>query len=99
MNTILNEVNFTMLIDGVINNKIPGPSLKISYHDVEGNEYSIKYKSNFIVNEITPNMYSNNYTGTLCFEVITQSKTPHVLERVRRSYADFMIEHDFNKNK
>ncbi|EIU5794255.1 hypothetical protein ACU0J3_20660 [Salmonella sp. UPMP 2912] len=99
MNTILNEVNFIMLTDGRINKKISGPSLKISYRDVEGNEYSIKYESSFIVSEVIPNLYSNNYIGTLCFEVINQSRTPHVLQRIRKSYADFISEHDFNKNK
>ncbi|HED2995399.1 TPA: hypothetical protein R4Z75_001489 [Citrobacter freundii] len=99
VNTMLNEANFIMLTKGKISNGILGPTLRVVYHDVEGKAFSIKYESRFIVKEIIANIHHNNYIGSLCFEVVNQKRTPHVLKRIRKSYADFISEHDFNKNK
>lgn len=94
LNTMLNETNFLALINGILDKDVQGPSLKMTYYDVEGTKFSIKYNSKLIVKEISPHLYHNNYSGTVLFDVVDQSMTRQVLQRIRKSYARFIKENN-----
>ena len=96
---LLNETNFRMLINSKLDKRIEGPSLRITYYDVEGKRFEINYITNYIVKEVSFTATTNTYSGTLSFEVIKNNRTSRVLKRIRKSYADYMEEHDYNKTK
>lgn len=99
LNTIINIANFKALLNDPNINPIDGPTLRIEYQDVEGNKFNINYISRFVVHEIVPGLYTNRYIGTLEFIVVKKGWTAQTLQRIRKSYADFMNEYDFNINK
>ncbi|MBJ9129958.1 hypothetical protein [Citrobacter freundii] len=96
---LLNELNLLRNLNGEVPSIIDGPSLNILFSDVNGKKYSINYLSQFHLREHGAKPYENTYSGSLMFQVSKRSKTAQILQRIRKSYAEFMEEHNHNKYK
>lgn len=68
LNLMINEAMTTLHIETKLKKSIEGPTLHIAYTDVEGKKYTMRYKSYFIVNQITASLYTNSLSGTLYFD-------------------------------
>ncbi|MHC9003583.1 hypothetical protein [Enterobacter adelaidei] len=95
---LLNELNSLRIMNGEIPSIVVGPSLKITFSDAKGKEFSISYSSQYHLREYGDQPYANTYRGSLMFQVSKNSKTAQIQQRIRKSYATFMDEHYFNKN-
>ena len=96
---LLNELNSLRIMNGEIPTIVDGPSLKITFSDAKGKKFSISYSSQYHLREYGEQPYENTYRGALMFQVSKNSKTAQIQQRIRKSYADFIDEHDFNKNR
>ncbi|MBJ9225900.1 hypothetical protein GHT39_09520 [Citrobacter braakii] len=96
---LVNEFMFLQKQYGDINNSINGPLFKIMYSDIDGNKYNTQYSSKLIIYDRTKHANKIAFKGVLEFKVIKNSWTQRRLQKIRKSYADFMDEHDFNKNR
>lgn len=96
---LLNELNSLRILNDEIPSCVDGPSLNISFSDANGKHFSISYSSQYQLHEYGNQPYANTYRGSLKFHVSKRDKTTQVLQRIRKSYIDFMDEHYFNKNK
>lgn len=67
-NLMINDAMTTLHIETKSTKSIEGPSLYITYTDVEGKKYAMRYKSHFIVNMITASLYTYSISGTLYFD-------------------------------
>lgn len=67
-NIMINDAMTLLHIENKLTKAVEGPSLNISYTDVEGKKYSLQYKSHFIVKQITASLYTNSISGILFFE-------------------------------
>ncbi|WP_115192085.1 hypothetical protein ACHQI3_05730 [Raoultella planticola] len=80
-------------------NKTDAGQLTLRYEDISGNKITIKYQC--MVQMIRLQSISENGPRST-FRIELQrihTKTLPGLERLRKSYADFIGEHDYNKNK
>ncbi|HIC1104565.1 TPA: hypothetical protein ACWZ13_004533 [Escherichia coli] len=85
-----------------LNNKIDyvdGPLIKITYSDIDGNKYKTHYKSKLKVYEQTKRTNKISFKGILEFQVNNSNWIQRRLQKIRKSYADFITENDFNKNR
>ena len=96
---LLNEVLFNYKLKDGLTDSIDGPIFNIKYNDIDGNKYETEYKSKLSVNNITSNLNRVSFRCMLEFKASHSSWTQRRLQRIRKSYADFITEHDFNKNK
>ncbi|BBV49931.1 MULTISPECIES: hypothetical protein [Citrobacter] len=96
---LLNEILFTYKLNNGLAKPIDGPLFKLKYNDIDGNKYEINYKSRLVVHNATQKLNRVSFRCLLEFETSHSSWTERRLQRIRKSYADFMNEHDFNKNK
>lgn len=96
---MINKLKFLYLLNGEKAINVDGPILKFSYSDIDSNRHEVCYKSKAIFNKI--DIMSNNVKigYILEFHVVHNSRTRDVLQKLRKSYADFIDEHDFNKNR
>lgn len=95
---LLNE----LLYLNKLNNKIDfvkGPSFKITYSDIDGNRYKTHYESKLKVYEQTKKINKIAFKGMLEFQVNKSNWTQRRLQKIRKSYAEFMEEHNYNKYK
>ncbi|EBI2684043.1 hypothetical protein DKN45_23685, partial [Salmonella enterica] len=95
---LLNE----LLYLNKLNNKIDfvkGPSFKITYSDIDGNRYKTHYESKLKVYEQTKKINKIAFKGILEFQVNKSNWTQRRLQKIRKSYAEFMEEHNYNKYK
>lgn len=97
--TLMNELLFLNKLNNKTIDVIEGPSFKLSYNDMDGNEYNIHYKSKLNVYDTKKTTNKIAFAGMLEFEADKQRWTQRRLQRIRKSYADFINEHDYNKNK
>lgn len=77
---------------------IPGPILTLSYEDITG----VKRKEVFTSSFVCTNTSIRNDTIEAGFSLTfspSLSRTEQRIQKIRKSYADFISEHDFNKNK
>ncbi|EKS6104959.1 hypothetical protein QCA88_004295 [Escherichia coli] len=98
--TLLNEMS---LIDPEYKNeflpKLDAGLLEINYSDISGNNIDVKFRC--IINTIgfkSPSETGPESTFRIEFHS-TEPKTTTGLRKLRKSYADFINEHDFNKNR
>ena len=96
---MLNELIFKLKINGDITEPVNGPDLKIKYHDIDGNKYETNYKSKLVVYNKLGRDNKISFRCMLEFQTNHSSWTRRRLQRIRKSYADFMNEHDFNRNR
>lgn len=96
---MMNSLNLSRVKTGEVPSIIDGPELNITFSDAKGRKYSINYSSQFHLHEHGAIPYENTYNGTLKFQVTKHNKTAQSLQRIRKSYVNFMNEHDFNKNR
>ncbi|EPB1814073.1 hypothetical protein ACRBYQ_003510 [Escherichia coli] len=73
--------------------------LIINYQDISGNNITINYKCTLQTTGFKSNSeYGAGLTFKIGFHRIHSRSMPR-LERIRKSYADFIDQYDFNKNK
>jgi len=96
---LLNELNSLRILNDEIPSCVDGPSLNISFSDANGKHFSISYSSQYQLHEYGNQPYANTYRGSLIFHVSKRDKTTQVLQRICKSYLDFMDQHDFNKKR
>lgn len=77
----------------------PGPTLVLSYLDIGGSHITEHFKTRVTIVDFKFDMGLVRFFGNLEFEKINKSRTANGIERIRKSYADFINEHDFNKNR
>ncbi|MGK0735782.1 hypothetical protein ACSFCT_03165 [Yokenella regensburgei] len=95
---LLNELNSIHIKNGEMPQFIDGPSVKITFSDAKGKNFSINYSSQYHLQEHGYQPYANTYRGSLMFQVSKKGRTAQALQRIRKSYVEFMNEHDFNRN-
>lgn len=83
-NIMINDAMTLLHIENKLTKAIEGPTLSIAYTDVEGKKYSLRYKSNFIVKEITASLYTNSISGVLLFEGSKKSLTDRVINLYKK---------------
>lgn len=99
LDVLLNEVLFNYKLNNNIAKSIDGPIFKLKYNDIDGNKYEVIYKSRLAVHNSTQRLNRVSFRCMLEFETSHSSWTGRRLQRIRKSYADYMEEHDYNKNK
>lgn len=77
----------------------PGPTLVLSYLDIGGSHITEHFKTRVTIVDFKFDMGLVRFFGKLEFEKIKKSRTANGIERIRKSYVDFMDRHDFNKNR
>lgn len=77
---------------------VEGPRLIISYEDLNGIKNKTEYESTYRINSLSFKDADIEATFTLSLSQ-GPSRTASALQKIRKSYADFMNEHDFNKNR
>ncbi|WFW00289.1 hypothetical protein [Klebsiella aerogenes] len=91
------------LYERKLNNQLPdfinGPRFIVSYSDIDGNHYKTNYKSKIFFHINSKSESKISLKGMLEFYVEKSSRLQRGLQRIRKSYADFINEHDFNKNR
>lgn len=96
---MLNELIFKHKLIGDIIEPIHGPSFTIEYYDIDGNKYESNYKSKLVVYNKSERANKISFKCMLEFHTNHTNWTQRRLRKIRKSYADFMAEHDYNKNK
>lgn len=77
----------------------PGPTLVLSYRDIGGSHITEHFKTRVTIVDFKFDMGLVRFFGKLEFEKIKKSRTSNGIERIRKSYVDFMDKHDYNKNR
>ncbi|HIH8992517.1 TPA: hypothetical protein ACYUTG_005330 [Klebsiella pneumoniae] len=98
---IIENINFLTIFNNKnYNARINGPTLIVEFQDIEG-----KIKINKWDTYLEKHYSSITTTGDLeCNYALRFTPRPHgwtqrKLQKIRKSYADFINEHDFNKNR
>ncbi|MBJ8386553.1 hypothetical protein [Citrobacter cronae] len=99
LEVLVNEIIFLKKMNGEITNNINGPLFKLTYSDIDGNKYNVHYSSQLKIHDTTKTGNKIAFKGVLEFQVIKNNWTQRRLQKLRKSYADFIDEHDFNKNR
>lgn len=89
---ILNRQSYKQIING--------PTLIVEFQDLEGKTIRNEWKSNLQLGQSSHS--STNDVESKCslrFSPSPSRGTLRRLEKIRKSYVDFMNEHDFNKNR
>lgn len=76
-----------------------GPKLIFSYQDSGGAFITEYFESEFIPGANELSSMHTKHKIRIKFNKLDNRWTVRLLQRIRKSYVDFMIEHDFNKNK
>lgn len=97
-NIMINDAMTTLYIENKLIKSIEGPTLHLFYTDVEGKKYCMKYKSHFIVNQITASMYTNSISGTLYFDG-TKNNISDIIYNFYKKQKDNMINFIWGKFK
>ncbi len=77
---------------------VNGPLLKLSYQDI-GGRYVVDYFDTKVT--LLDAVYMRgivDFQASMVFNKIKMTRTAVILQKLRKSYADFITEHDFNKN-
>ncbi len=96
---LINECLFEYHLNNEIPGYICGPLFILTYNDIDGNHYKTNFRSKVLFNIKSTSQHKISFMGVLEFHVEHSSWTQRALQRIRKSYADFISEHDFNKNK
>lgn len=99
LNVIINEINIKKESNLNLPDFVEGPSVKITYFDIKGGKYSINYNSKFEIYFPQKKDDSISLKGTIKFIVSNDSWIKRVSRWFRKSYANFINEYDFNKNR
>ncbi len=104
LSTFLLEIFINEYIFHVKLNKQPpefivGPLFVVSYSDIDGNQYKTHYKSKIVFHINSKSINKISLKGMLELQVEKSNGIQRGLQRIRKSYADFMNEYDFNKNR
>ncbi|CAH3672669.1 hypothetical protein [Klebsiella oxytoca] len=77
---------------------ITGPTLILCYEDITGVKIKEVFTSSFVCTRtsIKGDTFEAGFSLTFSPRL---SRTSQVIQRIRKSYVDFMNEHDYNKNK
>lgn len=77
---------------------VEGPKLIIEYYDIGGRKYNEEWCS---ILRLKSGEFSDTVKAEINLELkkIHNSKTVNRLQKIRKSYADFISDHDFNKNR
>ncbi|EPQ9956762.1 hypothetical protein [Enterobacter hormaechei] len=92
-NIMINDAMTLLHIENKLTKAVEGPSLNISYTDVEGKKYSLQYKSYFIVKEITALLYTNSISGILFFEgtkMPLANRVNHLYKKQKGIFINFV---------
>ncbi|MBK2608123.1 hypothetical protein [Raoultella ornithinolytica] len=95
----VNKYLFELKLNNQSLEYINGPQFIVSYSDIDGNHYKTLYKSKIFFNINSKSESKISFKGMLEFQVEKSNRIQRGLQRIRKSYADFLSEHDFNKNK
>lgn len=96
---LINECLFEYYLKNKVPGYISGPLLILTYNDIDGNHYKTNFRSKVLFNIKNTNQHRISFTGVLEFHVEHSNWSKRLLQRIRKSYADFINEHDFNKNR
>lgn len=99
--TVMENINFLMILNRQSYNiKIKGPKLVVEFQDIEGKITINKWESNLERHYFSLNSTRDiecNYV--LRFTPMSNGWTQRRLQKIRKSYADYMNEHYYNKNR
>jgi len=76
-----------------------GPILKLSYQDIGGRYVVDYFETKITLFDALDILGIIEFQASMVFKKISISRTAAILQKLRKSYADFIREHDFNKNR
>lgn len=79
--------------------KTKGPMLEIKYQDIGGKHIVELFETEVALVDSQTFNGSIDYVASFTFKKLNKSRTAAIRQRIRKSYADFINEHDYNKNK
>lgn len=79
--------------------KVNGPKLEIKYQDIGGKHIVDIFETEVTLVESTTFKGLIDYQASFAFKKVKKRWTTAVLQRFRKSYVNFINEHDFNKNR
>ncbi|HGN9109176.1 hypothetical protein [Enterobacter hormaechei] len=98
---LLTNISYLIILNRHrFNKKINGPTLHVEFQDIEGNTIRNEWKSKLQLGSSSfssTNDVESSYS--LRFNPTSTGSSLRRLQKIRKSYAEFMAEHDFNKNK
>ncbi|HBL4692615.1 hypothetical protein INP82_06710 [Citrobacter sedlakii] len=80
-------------------NKTKGPTLEIKYQDIGGKHIVELFETEVALVDSQTFNGLIEYVASFTFKKLNKSRTAAIRQRIRKSYADFINEHDYNKNK
>lgn len=91
---------FSLRADGLMLKSLPKSFVRFEYKDIGGEKFIDEYHINIDFHFSQDGPYTTKMVGYLSFDKkMAMNKTVKGLQRIRKSYADFMDEHNFNKNR